>query len=90
MQSQPDFAHRNCCVVTDFILVLFAARLQCYAILHQTSLNWLYIVSYSMLMSTRGSPIVPYSTTLPSTKYLNISWGSSIVPCGISSIFSLC
>ena len=50
-----------------------------------------YIVSYSisMLMSTRDSPIVPYSTTLPSTKSLDISWGSSIVPCGISSIFSL-
>ena len=67
-----------------------AARLQC---LRHTTPDYTrlanhmpqyYIVSYSisMLMSTRGSPTVPYSTTLPSTKSLDISWGCSIVPCG--------
>ena len=59
-----------------------AARLQClrYTTSDYTRLaNHMpqyYIVSYSisMLMSTRRSPIVPYSTTLPSTKSLDISW----------------
>ena len=65
---------RHCCVVTDYILVLLQLAYSVYALLHQTTPDYTKlakhmpqhcIVSYSisMLMSTRGSPIVPYSTT---------------------------